>query len=77
MHQVLDRSPYHCGVAIQLVSQQRKHTMNIRLTELPSPTKLIVAMDRHRFGATMFVVASSILSAAAVASLWIYFYFKH
>ena len=49
--------------------------MNIRLTELPSPTKLIVAMDKHRFGAAMFVVALTILSMAAVASLLIYF--KH
>lgn len=50
--------------------------MNIKLTELPSPTKLIVAMDRHRFGAAMFLAASSIFSLAAVASLWIYFYFN-
>ncbi len=49
--------------------------MNIRLTELPSPTKLIVAMDKHRYGATLFVVALTIISAAAVASLLIYF--KH
>ena len=51
--------------------------MNINLTELPSPTKLIVAMDKHRFGAAMFVVAALIFSLAAVASLWIYFYYKH
>jgi hypothetical protein len=49
--------------------------MNIRLTELPSPTKLIVTMDKYRFGAAMFVVALLIISAAAVASLLIYF--KH
>ena len=47
--------------------------MNIDLTELPSPTKLIVAMDKHRFGAAMFVVALTILSVAVVACLLIYF----
>jgi len=47
--------------------------MNIRLTELPSPTKLIVAMDKHRFGAAMFVMASLILSVALVALAWVYF----
>ena len=51
--------------------------MNIKLSELPSPTRLIVAMDRHRFGAAMFVVAALIFLLAAVASLWIYFYFNH
>ncbi len=47
--------------------------MNINLTELPSPTKLIVAMDKHRFGAAMFVMALTILSVAVVVSLLIYF----
>ena len=51
--------------------------MNIKLSELPSPTRLIVAMDRHRFGAAMFVVAALIFLLAAVASHWIYFYFNH
>jgi len=47
--------------------------MNIKLTELPSPTKLIIVMDKHRFGASLFVVAAFIISAALVALAWVYF----
>jgi hypothetical protein len=47
--------------------------MNINMTELPSPIKLIVVMDKHRFGAAMFVVASLILYVALVALAWVYF----
>ncbi len=51
--------------------------MNIKLTELPSPTKLIIAMDQHRFGASLFVITSLIISVALVALAWVYFYFHH
>ncbi len=48
--------------------------MNIELTNLPSPTKLITTMDKHRFGAGLFVATLSILSLAVVVLAWIFFY---
>lgn len=50
--------------------------MNINLSEIPSPSKLIATMDKHRFGAAMFVIVSLIFSLAVVSSLWLYLYFK-
>jgi hypothetical protein len=32
-------------------------TMNIDFNDLPSPSKLITTMDKHRVGAAFFIVA--------------------
>lgn len=47
--------------------------MNIEIQNIPSPSKLITTMDKHRFGAAMFVMALLICSLALVVSLWLYF----
>jgi hypothetical protein len=47
--------------------------MNIELTNLPSPTKLITTMDNHRFGAGLFVATLAIIAVAAVVLAWIIF----
>jgi len=47
--------------------------MNIEIQNIPSPSKLIMTMDKHRFGAAMFVIALSICSLALVVSWWLYF----
>ena len=54
-----------------------KYNMNINLTEIPSPSKLIATMDKQRFGAAMFVISLLISFAGAVALTWVYLYFKH
>jgi hypothetical protein len=50
--------------------------MNIEITDVPSPSKLITTMDRHPVGAALFVVLSLILAMALVACCWMYFSFK-
>jgi hypothetical protein len=47
--------------------------MNIEITDIPSPSKLIAAMDKHPVGAALFVVALLILSGAVVAFALIFF----
>jgi len=49
--------------------------MNIKFTDMPSPIKLIVVMDQHRVGASLFAVILLICLQAAVALTWLYFYF--
>lgn len=46
--------------------------MNIEIQNIPSPSKLITIMDKHRFGAAMFVIALLICSLALLGSLWLY-----
>lgn len=50
--------------------------MNIEITDVPSPSKLIATMDKHPVGAAMFVVASLILTVALVVCAWLYFSVK-
>jgi hypothetical protein len=46
--------------------------MNIEIQNIPSPSKLITTMDRHRFGAAMFVIVLLICSLALVICFWLY-----
>ncbi len=46
--------------------------MQIDFIDLPSPSKLITTMDKHRFGASLFVIALLILCVAAVVAVWLY-----
>lgn len=50
--------------------------MNIEITDVPSPSKLITTMDKHPVGATLFVMALLILSVALVVCAWLYFNHK-
>ena len=48
--------------------------MNIEIQNIPSPSKLIATMDKHRFGAAMFVIALLIWSLALVGVAWVWLY---
>jgi type VI protein secretion system component VasF len=48
--------------------------MNINFQDLPSPVKLIAAMDKHPVGARLFLVAMLMCLVAAVifAFIWVH-----
>lgn len=50
-----------------------KHTMNIDIKDIPSPSKLITTMDEHPVGAVLFVVALMILFVGVAGCMWLYF----
>lgn len=53
-------------------SALRYTLMNIEIQNIPSPSKLITTMDKHRFGAAMFIIALLICSLAVVGMTWVW-----
>jgi hypothetical protein len=53
---------------------EKEAAVNIKFDQIPSPSKLIMTMDKHPVGASLFLVALLIclLAAVACALIWMH-----
>jgi hypothetical protein len=66
-----------CGLLQSVVSFRqfdKGKIVNIKFDQIPSPSKLIMTMDKHPVGASLFLVALLICLLAAVvcALIWMH-----